>query len=74
MSRLKRYQQSFEIRKLTHHLREMLGAEDIKESIGGRQIRVWRVKVNMIDEHYAQNQKSNPKDLVPKTYQDPEVY
>jgi len=74
MSRLKRYQQSFEIRKLTHHLREMLGAEDIKESIGGRQIRVWRVKVNMIDEHYAQNQKSNPKDLLPKTYQDPEVY
>jgi hypothetical protein len=72
--RLKRYQQSFEVRKLTHHLREMLGAEDVKESIRGRQIRVWKVEQETIDEHSAQNQKSNPKELLPKTYKDPEVY
>ena len=52
----------------------MLGAEDVKESIKGRQIRVWKVDTKIIDDHYAQNQKSDAKKLLPKTYKDPEVY
>ena len=74
IERLQRYRQSFEVRKLTHHLREMLGAEDVKESIKGRQIRVWRVSEKRVGEHFSQNQVNVTKELLPKTYKDPEPY
>ena len=73
LSQLKRHNQSFEIRKLTLHLREMLGAEDTKESVNGKQIRCWKVPQENIEDKGFNNTtkfKWTPR----KTYKDPEPY
>ena len=72
LSQLKRHNQSFEIRKLTLHLREMLGAEDTKESVNGKQIRCWKIPVVNVDNKEFNN--TTKFKYIPKPFKEPEPY
>ena len=66
LDQLKRSTYTTEIRKLTLHLRETLGADDLKVSISGKQIRVWKVPQDNVDNKQFNNTAKfiyNPKKL-----------
>jgi hypothetical protein len=53
--RLKRKSMSFEMRKLTHFLREEFGAVPTKITIDKKELRVWKVPAENIDGHIRNN-------------------
>ena len=72
MNQLKRSTYTTEIRKLTLHLRETLGAEDSKVSVNGKQIRCWKVPQENV-EHKEFNNTTKFK-YTPATLKEPEPY
>ena len=72
LDQLKRSTYTTEIRKLTLHLRETLGADDLKVSISGKQIRVWKVPQDNIDNKQFNNTSKFIYD--PKKLKDDEPY
>jgi len=52
---LKRRQMSFEMRKLTHFLREEFGCEPTKITIDKKELRVWKVPITNIENHFRNN-------------------
>jgi len=52
---LKRRQMSFEMRKLTHFLREEFGCEPTKITIDKKELRVWKVPTTNIQNHFRNN-------------------
>ena len=72
LDQLKRSTYTTEIRKLTLHLRETLGAEDTKVSVNGKQIRCWKVPVDNI-EHKEFNNTTKFK-YTPVKLKEPEPY
>ena len=52
---LKRKSMSFEMRKLTHFLREEFGAEPTKITIDKKELRVWKVPVANVEGHIRNN-------------------
>lgn len=53
--KLKRRQLSFEMRKMTHFLREEFGAEPTKITISKKELRVWKVPEKNIEGHELNN-------------------
>ena len=72
MNQLKRSTYTTEIRKLTHHLRDSLGAEDSKVSVNGKQIRCWKVAVENVDNKEFNN--TTKYKYIPKPLKEPEPY
>ena len=72
MNQLKRSTYTTEIRKLTHHLRDSLGAEDSKVSVNGKQIRCWKVAVENVDNKEFNN--TTKYKYIPKPFKEPEPY
>jgi len=54
-SQLKRKSMSFEMRKLTHFLREEFGAEPTKITIDKKELRVWKIPVANVEGHLRNN-------------------
>jgi len=54
-NQLKRKSMSFEMRKLTHFLREEFGAEPTKITIDKKELRVWKLPVANVDGHIRNN-------------------
>jgi len=46
---------SFEMRKLTHFLREEFGCEPTKITIDKKELRVWKVPTTNIQNHFRNN-------------------
>ena len=72
LDQLKRSTYTTEIRKLTLHLRETLGAEDTKVSVNGKQIRCWKVPVENIEHKEFNN--TTKFIYTPKPFKEPEPY
>tara|TARA_R100000008_G_C3477663_1_gene112203 strand:- start:57 stop:626 length:570 start_codon:yes stop_codon:yes gene_type:complete len=53
--KLKQKNMSFEMRKLTHFLREEFGCEPTKITIDKKELRVWKVPCSNVDNHIRNN-------------------
>ena len=77
---LKRKQLSFEVRRMTHWLREQFEAQPTKISVDQKELRVWKVSKDVIDKHELNNTdvkgavKKIKKRLEAKSYKDPEPF
>ena len=55
ITQLKRKTLSFEMRKLTHFLRNEFGAESTKITIDKKELRVWKIAIDRIENHVRNN-------------------